>query len=37
VVYQFKDDVGQGIFMSPSIEDMSFRYILMPVKFASPS
>jgi DNA polymerase-3 subunit beta len=37
VVYQFRDDVGQGIFMSPSIEDMSFRYILMPVKFASPS
>jgi DNA polymerase-3 subunit beta len=28
VVYQFKDDVGQGIFMSP---------ILMPVKFANPS
>jgi DNA polymerase-3 subunit beta len=37
VIYQFKDDVGQGIFMSPSIEDMSFRYILMPVKFANPS
>lgn len=37
VVYQFKDDVGQGIFMSPSIEEMSFRYILMPVKFASPT
>ncbi|MBP1628297.1 MAG: polymerase beta subunit [Holophagaceae bacterium] len=37
VVYQFKDDVGQGIFMSPSIEDMSFRYVLMPVKFANPS
>ncbi len=37
VIYQFKDDVGQGIFMSPSIEDLSFRYILMPVKFASPS
>ncbi|HNX31176.1 MAG TPA: DNA polymerase III subunit beta [Holophaga sp.] len=37
VVYQFRDDVGQGIFMSPSIEDMSFRYVLMPVKFASPS
>jgi DNA polymerase-3 subunit beta len=37
VVYQFKDDVGQGIFMSPSIEDMTFRYILMPVKFANPS
>ena len=36
VVYQFRDDVGQGIFMSPSLEDMSFRYILMPVKFASP-
>jgi len=35
VIYQFKDDVGQGIFMSPSLEDMSFRYILMPVKFAS--
>jgi len=37
VVYQFKDDVGQGIFMSPSLEDMSFRYILMPVKFANPA
>lgn len=37
VVYQFKDDVGQGIFMSPSIDDMKFRYILMPVKFASPN
>jgi len=36
VVYQFKDDVGQGIFMSPSLEEMSFRYILMPVKFANP-
>ena len=35
VVYQFRDDVGQGIFMSPSLEDMSFRYILMPVKFAN--
>ncbi len=35
VVYQFKDDVGQGIFMSPSLEDMAFRYILMPVKFAN--
>lgn len=33
ILYQFKDDVGQGVFMSPSIEDMSFRYILMPVKF----
>lgn len=37
VVYQFKDDVGQGIFMSPSLEDMTFRYILMPVKFANPT
>jgi DNA polymerase-3 subunit beta len=37
VVYQFKDDVGQGIFMSPSLEDMTFKYILMPVKFASPN
>jgi len=37
VVYQFKDDVGQGIFMSPSLEDMTFRYILMPVKFPSPN
>jgi len=37
VTYQFKDDVGQGIFMSPSLEDMSFRYILMPVKFANPA
>ncbi|MCE1229603.1 MAG: DNA polymerase III subunit beta [Firmicutes bacterium] len=37
VIYQFKDDVGQGIFMSPSLEDMSFRYILMPVKFANPN
>ncbi len=37
VMYQFRDDVGQGIFMSPSLEDMSFRYILMPVKFANPA
>jgi DNA polymerase III subunit beta len=35
VVYQFKDEVGQGIFMSPSIEDFTFRYILMPVRFAA--
>jgi DNA polymerase-3 subunit beta len=35
VVYQFRDDIGQGIFMSPSLEDMSFRYVLMPVKFAN--
>jgi DNA polymerase-3 subunit beta len=35
VVYQFKDDIGQGIFMSPSLEDMTFRYVLMPVKFAN--
>jgi DNA polymerase-3 subunit beta len=35
VVYQFKDEVGQGIFMSPSIEEFSFRYILMPVRFAA--
>jgi DNA polymerase-3 subunit beta len=37
VVYQFKDDVGQGVFMSPSLEDMTFRYILMPIKLPSPS
>jgi DNA polymerase-3 subunit beta len=37
VVYQFKDDVGQGVFMSPSLEGMTFKYILMPVKFASPN
>ncbi len=37
VVYQFKDEVGQGIFMSPSLEELSFRYILMPVRFASPA
>ncbi|MCL1894052.1 MAG: DNA polymerase III subunit beta [Holophagaceae bacterium] len=37
VEYQFKDDVGQGVFMSPSLQDMSFKYILMPVKFASPN
>ena len=37
VVYQFKDEVGQGIFKSPSLEDLSFRYILMPVRFASPA
>ena len=36
VVYQFKDDIGQGIFMSPSLEDMTFRYILMPVKYPNP-
>jgi DNA polymerase-3 subunit beta len=35
VVYNFKDDICQGIFMSPSVEDMTFRYVLMPVKFAS--
>lgn len=34
--YQFRDEVGQGIFRSPSLEDLSFRYILMPVKFANP-
>lgn len=37
VVYQFRDDVGQGIFMSPSLEEMTFRYILMPVKFGNPA
>jgi len=37
VEYQFKDEVGQGIFMSPSLEDATFRYILMPVRFASPA
>lgn len=37
VVYQFKDEVGQGIFMSPSLEELTFRYILMPVRFASPA
>jgi DNA polymerase-3 subunit beta len=37
VVYYFKDDIGQGVFMSPSIDEITFRYILMPVKFASPS
>ena len=37
VEYQFKDDVGQGLFMSPSLQDMSFKYILMPVKFANPN
>ncbi|OIQ64310.1 DNA polymerase III subunit beta [mine drainage metagenome] len=37
VVYQFKDEVGQGVFMSPSLEDFSFRYVLMPVRFASPA
>jgi DNA polymerase-3 subunit beta len=35
VVYQFKDEVGQGVFSSPSIEDFTFRYILMPVRFAN--
>lgn len=35
VVYQFKDEVGQGVFSSPSIEDFTFRYILMPVRFAA--
>ena len=35
VVYQFKDEVGQGVFMSPSLEDFSFRYVLMPVRFAT--
>ena len=37
VVYQFKDEVGQGIFLSPSLEGLSFRYVLMPVRFASPA
>ncbi|MBI4912672.1 MAG: DNA polymerase III subunit beta [Acidobacteria bacterium] len=37
VVYQFKDEVGQGIFQSPSLEGLSFRYVLMPVRFASPA
>ena len=32
---QFKDEVGQGVFMSPSLEDFSFRYVLMPVRFAN--
>lgn len=36
VIYQFKDDVSQGVFISPSIENIMFRYILMPVKFANP-
>jgi len=35
VEYQFKDDVGQGLFMSPSLQEMSFKYILMPVKFGN--
>ncbi|MEY3314849.1 MAG: DNA polymerase III subunit beta [Holophagaceae bacterium] len=37
VVYQFKDEIGQGIFTSPSIEGFVFRYILMPVRFANPT
>jgi DNA polymerase-3 subunit beta len=37
IIYQFKDDVGQGIFMSPSLDDISFKYILMPVKFSNPN
>jgi len=37
VVYNFKDDICQGVFMSPSIEGMTFRYVLMPVKFANPN
>lgn len=37
VVYQFKDEVGQGVFMSPSLKDFSFRYVLMPVRFAKRS
>jgi DNA polymerase-3 subunit beta len=36
VEYQFKDDIGQGIFMSPSLQDMSFKYILMPINIPSP-
>lgn len=35
VVYDFKDDICQGVFMSPSIDGMTFRYVLMPIKFAS--
>ncbi len=37
VLYQFKDEVGQGIFISPSLEGITFRYVLMPVRFASPA
>ena len=37
VLYQFKDEVGQGIFISPSLEGLTFRYVLMPVRFASPA
>lgn len=37
VLYQFKDEVGQGIFTSPSIEGFTYRYILMPVRFANTS
>lgn len=37
VVYQFKDEIGQGVFTSPSIEGFTFRYILMPVRFANPT
>jgi DNA polymerase-3 subunit beta len=35
VEYQFKDDIGQGIFMSPSMQDMSFKYILIPINIPS--
>jgi DNA polymerase III subunit beta len=37
VQYQFKDEVGQGIFLSPSLEGLNLRYVLMPVRFASPA
>ncbi len=37
VIYQFKDEIGQGVFTSPSIEGFTFRYILMPVRFANPT
>jgi DNA polymerase-3 subunit beta len=35
VEYQFKDDIGQGIFMSPSLQDISFKYILIPINIPS--
>jgi DNA polymerase-3 subunit beta len=35
VEYHYKDDVASGVFTSPSLKDLSFKYILMPVKFGN--
>lgn len=35
IIYNFRDDINQGYFASQGVEIVDFRYILMPVKFAS--